>query len=43
MAKSPAHKLGQLIGDELENGREVQGYCPDKKDCIDFLRLLHRA
>ena len=25
------------------NGREVQGYCPDKKDCIDFLRLLHRA
>ena len=25
------------------NGREVQGSFPDKKDCIDFLRLLRRA
>ena len=25
------------------NGREVQGFCPDKKDCIDFLGVLRRA
>lgn len=25
------------------NGREVQGCFPDKKDCIDFLRLLRRS
>lgn len=25
------------------NGRDVQGSFPNKQDCIDFLRLLHRA